>query len=112
MPQEKKEIRIELVGYGFMGKTHAWAVANLPFFFEDLPFCAKITGVVTRSLEKSKAVVDAIGATAFESEDALIASDVDVIDICTPNICHADTARKALLAGKHLYCEKPLADTL
>ena len=112
MSEKKKEIRIGLVGYGFMGKTHAWAVANLPFFFEDLPFTAKITGVVTRSMDKSRTVASAIGATAFENEDALIASDVDVIDICTPNICHADTARKALSAGKHLYCEKPLAHTL
>lgn len=112
MSTQKKEIRIGLVGYGFMGKTHAWAIANLPFFFENLPFTAKITGVVTRSMEKSRAVASTLGATAFESEEALIASDVDVIDICTPNVCHADTARKALLAGKHLYCEKPLADTL
>lgn len=112
MSAPKKEIRIGIVGYGFMGKTHAWAIANLPFFFENLPFMAKVTGVVTRSMEKSLTVAQAIGAAAFESEDALIASDVDVIDICTPNICHADTARKALLAGKHLYCEKPLADTL
>ena len=112
MPLQKKEIRIGLVGYGFMGKTHAWAIANLPFFFEDLPFTAKVTGVVTRSMEKSLAVAELLGATAFENEDALISSDVDVIDICTPNVCHADTARKALLASKHLYCEKPLADTL
>ena len=112
MLKAKKEIRIGLIGYGFMGKTHAWAITNLPFFFENLPFTVKITGVVTRSMEKSRAVAQALGATAYETEDDLIASDVDVIDICTPNICHADTARKALLAGKHLYCEKPLADTL
>ena len=112
MPKEKKVIRVGLVGYGAMGKAHAWAIANLPFYFEDLPFTAKVTGVVTRSMEKSEAVASLLGATAYESEEALIASDVDVIDICTPNICHADTARAALLAGKHLYCEKPLADTL
>ncbi len=112
MPELKKEIRVGLVGFGAMGKAHAWAIANLPFFFEDLPFTAKVTGVVTRSSERSEAAASALGAAAFESEDTLIASDVDVIDICTPNVCHADTARKALLARKHLYCEKPLADTL
>ena len=111
MYKPKKEITIGLVGYGFMGKTHAWAISNLPFFFNDLPFTARITGVVTRSMEKSRTVADALGIPdAFDNEDALIASDVDVIDICTPNICHAQTARKALMAGKHLYCEKPLAD--
>ena len=107
----KYNLTAAVVGSGFMGKTHAWAIANLPFFFDDLPFTARVTGVVTRSMEKSRAVANSIGATAYESEAALIASGVDVIDICTPNICHADTAKKALLAGKHLYCEKPLADT-
>jgi len=113
MTAPKKEIRIGLVGFGFMGKTHAWAINNLPFFFEDLPFTAKITGVVTRSMEKSRAVSDTFAIRhAFDNEEALIASDVDVIDICTPNICHMETARKALAAGKHLYCEKPLASNL
>ena len=111
MNGEKKVIRVGLVGYGFMGKTHAWAISNLPFFFQDLPFTVKITGVATRSMEKSRAVADALGIpNAFDNEDDLIASDVDVIDVCTPNICHADTAKKALAAGKHLYCEKPLSD--
>ena len=110
---KKREIKIGLVGYGFMGKTHAYAVSALPFFFQDLPFTAKVTGVVTRSPEKSQAVASAIGAPhAFASEAELIASDVDVIDICTPNICHLETAKAALAAGKHVYCEKPLADTL
>lgn len=112
MAQNEREIRIGLVGYGFMGKTHAFAVSALPYYFDDLPFRARITGVVTRSMEKSERVAADLGATAYESEEALIASGVDIIDICTPNICHADTARRALAAGKHLYCEKPLADTL
>lgn len=109
MAEGKREIRIGLIGYGFMGKTHAFAVSSLPFYFNELPFTARITGVVTRSMEKSARIAAEIGATAFESEEALIASDVDVIDICTPNLCHAQTAHLALDAGKHLYCEKPLA---
>lgn len=110
---EKQEIKIGLIGYGFMGKTHAYAVSALPFFFESLPFRAKITGVCTRTMEKSARVAKELGIpNAFDNEADLIASDVDVIDICTPNICHAATAEAALLAGKHLYCEKPLADNL
>ena len=109
----EREIKIGLIGYGFMGKTHAYAVSALPFFIEGLPFRAKITGVCTRSMEKSRAVADAISApNAYDSEADLIASDVDVIDICTPNTCHFDTAKAALAAGKHLYCEKPLASDL
>ncbi len=113
MQKDKQEIRIGLIGYGFMGKTHAYALRTLPFFFEDLPFTAKITGVATRSMEKSRRVAHELGIpNAFDSAADLIASDVDVIDICTPNICHESEAVAALLAGKHVYCEKPLADTL
>lgn len=111
---EKKEIRIGLLGFGAMGKTHAFAVANLPYFCGDLPFRATIHGVATRSIEKSHAVAAEYGfSLATDDENELICSpDVDVIDICTPNVLHADTVRRALAAGKHVYCEKPLADTL
>ena len=113
MSNPKKEIRVGLVGYGFMGKTHAYAIHNLPFFFENLPFTVKIDGVVTRSMEKSERIARELAIpNAYDNEDDLLASDVDVIDICTPNICHAETAKKALAAGKHLYCEKPLGSTL
>lgn len=107
-----KEIRIGLIGFGAMGKTHAFAVANLPYFFEDLPFRAKIVGVATRSAEKSREIAERYGfSLATDTENDLIHSnEIDVIDICTPNACHAATARAALTAGKHLYCEKPLCD--
>ncbi len=111
---EQKEIRIGLIGFGAMGKTHAFAVANLPFYCGDLPFRATVKGVATRSMEKSRAVADTFGfAVATDDENDLIKDpDIDVIDICTPNILHADTVRRALAAGKHVYCEKPLADDL
>lgn len=113
MQENKREIRIGLLGYGFMGKTHAYAVQSLPFFFEGLPFTAKITGVATRSMEKSVRVAAELGIPhAFDNAADLIASDVDVIDVCTPNVCHEREVKAALLAGKHVYCEKPLADTL
>ncbi|MBR6727420.1 MAG: Gfo/Idh/MocA family oxidoreductase, partial [Clostridia bacterium] len=108
---KKQEIRIGLLGFGFMGKTHAFAVSNLPYFCGDLPFRASIRGVCTRSMEKSKAVAEEFGfPVAVDCEDDLINDpEIDVIDICTPNILHADTVRRALAAGKHIYCEKPLA---
>ncbi|MBQ8357185.1 MAG: Gfo/Idh/MocA family oxidoreductase [Clostridia bacterium] len=111
---EKREIRIGLLGFGFMGKTHAFAVSNLPYYCGVLPFHAQVYGVATRSLDKSMAVAAEFGIPlAVDSEDALInCPDIDVIDICTPNFLHADTVRRALAAGKHILCEKPLADDL
>lgn len=110
---EQQEIRIGLIGFGAMGKTHAYAVANLPYFFEKLPFHARIVGVATRDIEKSRAVAKNYGfqiATDNES-DLIHDKSIDVIDICTPNSCHEATAHAALDAGKHLYCEKPLCDS-
>ena len=110
----KKEIRIGLLGFGAMGKTHAFAVSSLPYYCNDLPFHAIIRGVATRSKKKSEAVAKEYGfSIATDCEDVLISDpDIDVIDICTPNHLHADTVRRALAAGKHIYCEKPLAASL
>ena len=105
-----KVIKIGMLGFGSMGKTHSYAVSNFKFFMNDLPFDAKLVGVCTTSQEKSDAVCKnydfEFGTT---SEDDIINSqDIDVIDICTPNIYHYETLKKAISAGKHIYCEKPL----
>ena len=107
---EKKVLRIGLLGFGSMGKTHTWAVQNLPFFYDSLPFEAKVVGVCTTSQEKSERVAREFGMQiATTNEDDLINSpDIDVIDICTPNIYHYETLQKAILAGKSVLCEKPL----
>lgn len=113
----KKRLNIGLVGFGFMGRTHAYAVANLPFFYSSgehpLPFSAKIAGVCTTSFEKSAAVAEEFSlGKAFESFEEMVSSDdIDIIDICTPNIYHYDMIKAALKNGKHIYCEKPLCDT-
>ena len=80
-----------------MGKTHTWAVQNLPFFYESLPFSAKVVGVCTTSQEKSERVSAQFGMEiATTDEDVLINSpDIDVIDICTPNVYHYNTLKKA-----------------
>ncbi len=110
---EKKELRIGLLGFGSMGKTHTWAVQNLPFFYGELPFSARVAGVCTTSLEKSRQVAKTFSIErAVSHEDELIYSpEIDIIDICTPNNLHAATLEKALAAGKHVLCEKPLCTT-
>ena len=105
-----KIIRIGLLGFGSMGRTHTWAVQNLPFFYGNLSFTAKTVGVCTTTEEKSKRVAEQFDIPlAVTDEDALINNpDVDVIDICTPNNCHFEALKKAIAAGKHVLCEKPL----
>ncbi len=106
-------MKIGLLGFGSMGRTHTWAVQNLKFYYKDLPFDAKIAGVYTRTPEKSQGAKETFGFDfAAGSEDELIYNDdIDIIDICTPNISHFDTLMKAIDAGKHVYCEKPLCVT-
>lgn len=111
--KEQKQIRIGLLGFGAMGRTHTWAVRNLPFFYGDLPFHAVTAGVCTTSQEKSDRVAKEFEiplATACE-DDLINDPTIDVIDICTPNNCHYEAIRKALKAGKHVLCEKPLCLT-
>ncbi len=111
--ETKKEIRIGLLGFGSMGRTHTWAVRNLPFFYGDLSFRAITAGVCTTSMEKSRRVAAEFGILrAAENEDELIEDPtIDVIDVCTPNNRHFETVKKAITAGKHVLCEKPLAVT-
>lgn len=111
--QEKRAIRIGLLGFGSMGRTHTWAVKNLPFFYGPLPFEAISAGVCTTTMEKSERVANDYGIErAVADEDELIYDPtIDVIDICTPNICHYETLKKAIRAGKHVLCEKPLCVT-
>ncbi len=106
----KKIYNIGLLGFGAMGQTHAYAIHNFPYFYKDLPFSARIGGVVTRSMEKSLRVCEQYGFdTAYPDEDAVLADpEIDIIDICTPNCLHFETLKKAILAGKAIYCEKPL----
>lgn len=109
----KKTLNIGLLGFGAMGKVHTYCVKNLNFFYADLPFEARIKGVCTTTLEKSQKVAKEYGFDlAVTDEDALINDpEIDIIDICTPNIYHYETLKKAIAAGKHVYCEKPLCTT-
>ena len=104
----KQTLRIGMLGFGAMGKAHAYAVTNLPYFYGDLPFTAAIAGVATSSPERAAARVAPYGLTPTTEEALLADPTIDIIDICTPNIYHADAVRRALAAGKHVLCEKPL----
>ena len=108
-----KILRIGMVGFGSMGRTHAYAIRNLPYYYGALPFSAEIRAVCTTSYENSLALANEYGlGTAVASFDELISrDDVDVVDICTPNTLHCDMVCRALAAGKHVLCEKPLCVT-
>ncbi|MBS4208660.1 Gfo/Idh/MocA family oxidoreductase [Bacillus sp. FJAT-50079] len=102
-----------MVGYKFMGKAHSHAYQDAPFFFEMgvKPVKQAICG---RNEAGVKEAAERYGWNSYETDwRALITrDDIDVIDIVTPNNRHAEIAIAAAEAGKHVYCEKPLAMTL
>jgi len=107
---ENKQLKIGLLGFGSMGRTHTWAIQNIPFFYGEPPFSAAVSGVCTTTQEKSDRVAKSFSIPlATTNEDDLINHpDIDIIDICTPNIYHFETLKKAIASGKHILCEKPL----
>ena len=111
---QNKIIKVGMLGFGSMGKTHTYAINNFKFYMSDLPFDVKLSGVCTTSQEKSNIVCDKYGFEfgTTNEEDIINSPDIDVIDICTPNIYHYDSMKKAIAAGKHIYCEKPLCISL
>ena len=106
-----KTYRVGIVGWGFMGRTHAHAVRSLGLFYPGADFRAEIAGVCSRRLEMARAGAAELGA-AFSTDDAralFARSDIDVVSICTPNQNHEEMAIAAMRAGKHIYIDKPLS---
>ncbi len=108
------ELRIGLIGTGFMGRTHSNAYARIANFFPDLQYHPVRQAVCSRNAEKLAAFAKQWGYASTETDwKALIArDDIDAVDICTPNNVHAEIAIAAAEAGKMVLCEKPLARSL
>ena len=106
----KKTINIAVLGSGAMGRTHSASVANLKYCYKDLPFEAKLHTLVTRDANTAKEKANGLGFENYSTniDEVLANPEIDVIDVCTPNICHYAEVKKALAAGKHVLCEKPL----
>lgn len=106
-------IRVAVVGHSFMGTihTHAWQAA--PRFF-DIGTDIHVVAVCGRDESAALAFAKRFGIDSVETDwrALLLRDDVDVVDICTPGRLHAEIAIAALAAGKHVLCEKPLANTL
>ncbi|MEU8887943.1 Gfo/Idh/MocA family oxidoreductase [Streptomyces sp. NPDC048442] len=110
---EPPTLGVGMVGYAFMGAAHSqgWRTVGRVF---DLPTRPVLAAVCGRDRSAVRAMADRHGWAAAETDwRALIArDDVHIVDICTPGDSHAEIAIAALEAGKHVLCEKPLANTV
>ncbi len=104
---------IGLIGYAFMGAAHSQAWRSAPRFF-DLPLDPAMTVLCGRNADAVQAAATKLGWQETETDwrKLLTRDDVQVIDVCTPGDSHAEIAIAALEAGKHVLCEKPLANTV
>jgi predicted dehydrogenase len=110
MASKKPQLRIGLIGTGFMGKTHVFGFAAAPRVF-DLPYDIVLHSVADRTDELAAAAADRLGFARSSGDWKRLVADgeIDLIDITTPNALHKEIALAAIAAGKHVYCEKPLA---
>lgn len=108
-----KELRVGMIGYKFMGKAHSHAYRDLPMFFPKVtrPVMQAICG---RDPEGVAAAAEQFGWTHAVTDwrELVQRDDIDLIDINAPSDSHKEIALAAAKAGKHVFCEKPLALTL
>jgi predicted dehydrogenase len=108
-----QELRVGMVGYAFMGAAHsqAWRTVNRVY---DLPARARMALICGRDESKVADAAIRLGWDEHTTDwrDVIDRDDIDVVDVCTPGDSHAEIAIAALAAGKHVLCEKPLANTV
>ena len=105
-----KKLNVGMIGYKFMGKAHSNAWKKAPYFF-DVPVEPVLKVVCGRHAGPLKAFADRWGWEEIETDwkKVIDREDIDIVDIGVPTHLHHDIALAAAKAGKHIFCEKPMA---
>lgn len=105
-----KEIGIGIIGFGFMGKMHTYGYKTIPLYYTNLPYKIKLIGICDTVPHVAENAKEQHGFkfSTINPDDIINNKDIDIVSICTPNVFHKDLVIKALNAGKHVYCDKPL----
>lgn len=106
----KPKLRIGLIGTGFMGKAHVFGFTSAPRVFE-LPFDLELHTVADITPEAAARAAQTLGFAQATADWRTIMADpeIDLVSITAPNALHKEMSLAAIAAGKHVYCEKPLA---
>ncbi|MBA2955875.1 gfo/Idh/MocA family oxidoreductase [Nocardioides sp. MAH-18] len=110
---DQRTLRVAMIGHAFMGNAHSQAWRTAPYFF-SLPLRPELALLVGRDAGRAAEAATRLGWTESSTDwrEAIARDDIDLVDICTPGDTHAEIAIAALEAGKHVLCEKPLANTV
>ena len=113
MSSTKPRLGVAMIGHSFMGAAHSQAWRTAPRFF-DLPLAPAMSVLCGHDEGRAGEAADRLGweSSASSWAEVVARDDVDLIDICTPGDTHAEIAVAALEAGKHVLCEKPLANSV
>ena len=105
-----KTYNVGILGFGFIGKVHAYGHLNIPLFYEPPPCTTRITHICTSRIETAERGRAQIGARVATTDYREVTEnpDVDIVHICTPNHLHKDQLLSAMAHDKHIYCDKPL----
>jgi predicted dehydrogenase len=105
-----KDIRIGLVGFGWMGEAHSRSYRNIPVYFPETGIRPRLVVVADTAPQRRQLAADNFGyeATTDDWREVIERSDIDVVDITAPNAMHEQLATAAAAAGKHVFCEKPV----
>ena len=106
----KRTLNVGLIGFGMIGKAHAFAYATTPYYAPGLHVVGKVVAVATRSMSTATRAQEMLGCEIATDDWRRVVEDpaIDVVHICTPNGDHLAPLLAAIRLGKHIYCEKPI----
>jgi predicted dehydrogenase len=109
-----KTYNVGILGFGMIGKVHAYGHLNLPLFYDPAPLATRITHVATSRRETAEKARQTTGAAVAATDFRAVTEDpaVDIVHVCTPNHLHCEALLSAMRQQKHIYCDKPLVASM
>ncbi len=109
-----RTLGVGILGFGFMGRTHAFAHRSIPIYYDPPPVRTELKVVCRTTEDGGRAAMETAGFERCTTDPMQVieADDVDVVHVCTPNVEHFAALAAAIKAGKHIYCDKPVTATL
>lgn len=104
-----REYRVGIIGFGMIGKVHAYGYAAMPFMSDPAPLKARVVRAATSRPETAQEAAQLLGCEGVTDFRRITeAPDIDIVHICTPNHLHREALLSAISHNKHIYCDKPL----